>query len=520
MEEIVLNVPINSELVLNEESAVDKAQRTATKNKPLLTHLSPYYDASHKENLFNDFDVESLALHMLSTEGPKLLTGDIDGNGAVDMVLLGAAGDPDKLIVQNDRNKLILSDQPAIASDSIFESTCGLLYDLDGDGDQDLIIGSGGNDISKGIDALKLRSYINDGQGRFEKNNIITLPVIGNLSCISPIQLGSQRALFFGAQAVPGNYGLTPRNFLLLEQTKGFWRDITPQELGQLGMVTDAQTTDIDNDGDDDLVIVGEWMPIAIFENDGNRLVFKENVPNSSGLWQSISAADIDNDGDIDFILGNWGTNSKLSASQSKPLSMFVNDFDKNGKSENIMLWYAPEDDAPALFAAKRDLTGQLPSLKKKILKNKDYSDITFEELFDRETINQSLRLQVTELRSSKLINKGNFNLELGPLPKEAQRSVVFASHLIDVNNDNILDLVIGGNMYGLKPEIGRMDSSYGLVLIGDGTGVFKALNKEQSGLYSKGEIRDIKQIPSKNGVNILAIARNNSELDLYKIND
>lgn len=520
LEEVLKEVPINSELVLNEESAVDLVKSNDIDQKPLISHLSPFAAARHKENLFNDFDNESLALHMLSTEGPELLTDDIDGNGTTDMILLGAAGDPDKVLLQNDQNQLVLSYQPEIENDSIFESTCGILYDLDGDGDQDLIIGSGGNDMTKGIESVRLRSYINDGLGNFTKNNIITLPVAGHLSCISAIQLGSQRALFFGARSVPGNYGLTPRNFLLLEQSLGFWRDITTQDLGQLGMITDAQSADIDNDGDQDLLVVGEWMPITIFENNGSRLALKGTVSNSSGLWQSINTGDIDNDGDVDFILGNWGTNSKLQASQAKPLTMFVNDFDKNGKPENILLWYAPEDETPSLFAAKRDLTGQLPSLKKKILKNKDYSVSRFEELFDKNIIDQSLRLQVTELRSSILINHGNFSLDLDPLPDEAQRSVIFAADLIDLNKDKILDLIIGGNLYGLKPEIGRMDSSNGLVLLGDGTGSFSALSKEISGLYTKGEIRDIKSISTRSGVSILAIARNNNQLDLYRIND
>lgn len=519
-QQILTDVNINSEIVLEEESAVDEVKNSTLKEEALFFKLKIKSPPAHRENLFNDFDHERLTLHMLSTEGPKLLTGDLDANGTLELVLLGADGDEDKVLFQNSQGDWQKSVQPILARDSIYESTCGILYDLDNDGDKDLIIGSGGNDLSKGIDFVKIRSYLNDGNALFKENTTIVLPAAANLSCIKPIQLGEKRALFFGARAVPANYGLTPRNFLLLEQSPGFWRDITDQDIGQIGMITDASVDDIDGDGDEDLLVVGEWMPVTIFENNGRRLMLKGSVPNSSGLWQSIESADLDKDGDVDFILGNWGNNSKLKASKEKPLTMFVNDFDNNKKPENILLWYAPEDETPSIFAAKRDLTGQLPQLKKKILKNKDYADIKFEDLFDQNMINASMRLQVTDLRSSLLVNQGNFGFFLQDLPLEAQRSVVFASEAGDFNGDGHTDLILGGNLYGLKPEIGRMDSSCGLVLLSDGKGSYHALSKEQSGLYIKGEIRDIKTIDSKKGKKLLIFARNNDNLEFYKVNE
>lgn len=221
----------------------------------------------------------------------------------------------------------------------------------------------------------------------------------------------------------------------------------------------------------------------------------------------------------MDIICGNWGKNSKLKASPEQPLKMFVNDFDQNKKTEFLITWYGPEDDYPSLFPSKRDLTAQLPHLKKTILKNHQYADSKLEDLFDEEVLASSLAKEVNNLQTGVFLNTGEFQFKFIPLPDEAQLAPIFAVLPLDINKDGNMDLVIGGNLYALKPDIGRMDSSLGTVLIGDGEGGFKALSRLESGLYLKGEIRDLKSITTADGKELILAARNNNEIQVYEIN-
>ena len=498
----IADVAIDQETTIVESENSDDCEilgRNEHEHATLLTEVSSDKNnqAFHSENLFNDFDIENLMPHMVSTEGPEVLVGDLNGDDREDYIILGASQDEDKVFIQSDRGEFALMEQPDLTKDQRLESTSGHLIDLEKDGDLDLLIGSGGNDPAFGYGEHILRTYRNDGTGRFTRDLSNGLKAIGNFSVIESFELTSQsRAIFLGGRMVPGNYGLDPRNYLFREVGPGQWTEITNRTTGQTGMVTDAAAFDIDGDSDDDLIIVGEWMPIKIFENMDGQLQLSQEVPNSDGLWQSVMVMDANQDGLQDLILGNWGTNSKLQASPDKPLRMYVSDFDKNSKSECIIEWYAPKDGKASLFAVKNDLTEQIPQLKKAILKNYDYAQAELSDLFTREQINSSLQKKVTNLNSSILLNRGKFDFEMMPLPLEAQFAPVFALAKLDVNQDGLEDIILGGNMYGLKPEIGRMNSSNGLVLLNEREG-FEATNRSESGLFVKGQIRDIKPLES-----------------------
>ena len=178
------------------------------------------------------------------------------------------------------------------------------------------------------------------------------------------------------------------------------------------GMVTDATWADSDGDGDKDLVVVGDWMAITIFQNDNGVIENSISIPNSEGWWNRVEAADLDSDGNVDFVLGNWGLNTKFKASLSKPLTMFVNDFDDNGKSEFIINWYAPLDNRAYPFVSKTELTTQLPALRKSILKYGDYANKTYDSLFSSEIRSRSLAYKAYYLSNAVLWNnKGSFQL-------------------------------------------------------------------------------------------------------------
>ena len=372
--------------------------------------------------------------------------------------------------------------------------------------------------ISKEASSSPSGFFRNDGKGNLTMENEALPPIIGNFACIEASDFDGDGFvdLFFGARAVPGNYGLPPRSFLLANEG-GKWRDASLESLAGIGMVTDATWTDIDNDQDEDLVVVGDWMEIHIFRNDHGNLNLYTRVNNTHGWWRSVEAADLDHDGDQDLVVGNWGLNSKFTASPTRPLTMFVNDFDLNGKSEFIINWFSPLDDKPYPFATKMDLMSQLPHLRKQNLKYEEYAKQNYESLFPAEVRSNAISYTANNLQSGILWNdEGQFNFEA--LPKEAQVSPVYGIALNDFNRDGHLDIWLGGNFYGLKPQVGRQDASRGVYYSGLGGRNFKHIPNIESGIFVKGEVRDAKVL-DVNGEQMLLIARNNESLLAYRFN-
>ena len=472
-------------------------------------------DTRHYENQYNDFNQEILLTNMLSTEGPRIIIGDVNNDKLEDFILLGAAGDPDKLFIQNTNDTFVFKESSSFKKDAGFESTCGAFLDHDGDGDMDLMIGAGGNEDQPNINFI-VRFYKNDGQGNFlvDPSNIPQL--IGNFSTleVEDYDDDGDPDVFLGARNIPGNYGLPPQSYLL-RNDNGIWTDVAAPSLGNVGMVTDATWADVDNDNDNDLMVVGNWMAIHIFKNEKGVITDPLIISDSQGWWNRIEPADLDKDGDTDFVVGNWGLNTKFKASRAKPLTMFVNDFDNNGKSEFIINWYPPLDSNSYPFAPKSELTSQLPGLRKTILKYNDYALKTYDSLFRPEVREKSISYEVNYLESAILWNdRGNYSLSA--LPIAAQVSPVFGILADDLDGDGNLDIWLGGNFYSLKPQVGRHDASRGVLLKGDLNKTFTYQPQERSGLYVEGEVRDVAMINSKKS-NRLLVARNNNSILIFQ---
>ena len=267
---------------------------------------------------------------------------------------------------------------------------------------------------------------------------------------------------------------------------------------------------DIDSDGDKDLVVVGDWMAIHIFKNDNGTFQNESTIPNSNGWWNRIEAADLDGDGDQDFVLGNWGLNTKFKATPERPLTMYVNDFDNNGKSEFIINWYPPLDSIAYPFSTKPELTSQLPALRKQILRYEDYGNKTYDSLFSPEIRSKSLRYEANYLQSAILWNN-NGSFELEALPLEAQFSPVFGIVADDLDEDGKMDIWLGGNFYALKPQVGRHNASKGVYLKGKGGRSFTYISPRESGIKVEGEVRDAGVI-QVNGSKHLIVGRNNAK--------
>lgn len=515
--QVLKDVKVNQEQVVNQAQASAVFIENDKETQPLFKNVTEAVikgNHTHRENEYNDFDHERLMPRKLSTEGPKIVTGDLNNDGLEDILILGAYGDPDKLFFQ-DRNGESFEEQiqPNIRKDSIFESTCAAMLDLNGDGFLDIIVGSGGNEYKRGADAHILRYYENDGKGNFNRIEDRLPPILGNFSVIlaEDFDKDGDPDIFLGCRIVPGNYGLIPKSYLFRNDGYGKWANLTSESLQGVGMVTDAIWSDYDNDSFKDLIVVGDWMPVTIFKNLGTKLDEPIELDGTHGWWTSVKSADLNHDGGQDLVLGNWGLNTKFKASIERPITMHVKDFDQNEKGEFVINWYPPLEEKAYPFHSKADLTSQMPMIRKRAVKYEDYATKTYEDLFTAEQRGNTLDHKATFLESAILWNNCDSKFLLEPLPIEAQISPVFAIIVEDLDDDGNEDLFLAGNFYGLKPEVGRHDSSNGVYLKGDGRGKFSFISNQKTGLDMKGEVRDAKLLKTSTGKQTIVFVRNNA---------
>jgi len=367
---------------------------------------------------------------------------------------------------------------------------------------------------------------LNDGKGNFSKANGAIPDIFLNASCIKPADFDGDGDvdLFIGARVEARKFGLNPQSYLLRNIGNARFENATDEVMpvSTIGMVTDAVWADFNGDKLLDLVVVGEWMPITFLENKNGKLTVNKQIEikNSEGFWNSITADDFDNDGDIDFVAGNWGQNSYLKPTENEPITMYVKDFDNNGSLDPIICVYrtSPAGER-ALYplASKDEMTSQLPHLRKKYLKYKDYATATIHDVFSEDTLKGALVKNAYQFSTSYLENKGKNGFEMTALPIEAQFSVAFALQTGDFDGDGQKDILLAGNFDSVTPLLSRYDASVGLLLKGNGKGKFASVSPLQSGFVSRGECRDMQFIKLANGKTAVLLMRNNDILQVLE---
>jgi hypothetical protein len=485
-------------------------------------------DFIHQENEFDDFAREILLPHRQSTLGPALAVGDINGDNLDDFYLGGAHLQVGALYVQKENGQFrrILEGAPSDELDVYHEDLGAQFFDADGNGSQDLFIVSGGGEIPIKDAKLRDRFYINatnnkQGVRFFKVNALDTMLTAGNVIRAADLTGDGRKELFIGGAARPGTYPYPERSYVLQLQGNKYV-DITEQvnqDLKKPGIVKDAVWTDINGDGAQDLVIVGEWMAVRAFLNDGSGQLIEQSeelgFKDTEGWWYSVEAADVDGDGREDLIVGNVGLNTKFTASPKKPFHVFADDFDQNGIVDIVL---SKEYKGKLVPARGRECSSdQMPFIKEKFPTYEDFALAELDDIYGDDKLESALHEQVKTFTSTVFLNRAD-GFEARALPNLAQISPIMGIEVLDVNQDGNLDIIAAGNMYNTEVETPRYDAGNGVVLLGDGTGNFQALDVHESGLYAPKNVKDIAILKANGQPRYLLVANNDDKPQLFQI--
>jgi len=521
------NIEVDQMITLYNDQAEEEKLENRSEYNPIFRSWTgdTSYFLMHRENDNNDFKKQPLLPWLLSTQGPYLAIGDVNKDGLEDLFMGGAKGYPGKLYFQDRNHTFEEQELFCFQRDANCEDLDVLFLDVDLDDDLDLYVVSGGNEFSISSPEYQDRLYLNNGKGFFSKaeNHLPEMLTSGSCVKIADMDRDGDPDLFIGGRLTPGLYPISPRSYILENDGTGHFRDVTElknEALSNPGMVTDACWVDFNGDGLSDLILVGEWMPVRLFQNTGSELLEitdQKWKDGSYGWWNRIESGDFDEDGDVDFILGNFGLNSEIKASVKEPVTIYVQDFDNNGELDAVMCQYINGKNYP--IYSRDDLATQVEEINSKYPDYKSYADQTLSDIFSNETLREALVLKATNFSSSYLENKGNNQFELFKLPLQAQLSPVYGIQTGDFNEDGFLDVILAGNFFGLRIKFGRYDANKGLLLTGDGRGQFKEVPGVESGLEINGEVRDMAVIKMSSDKEILIFSRNNEKALLYDIN-
>ena len=478
-------------------------------------------DYEHQENIVNDFQNEVLLPHKMSQLGPFMSKADVNNDGIEDLYISGSRGFSGAMYVQNSEGEFTKIRGPWAAQKEM-EELGSSFVDVDNDGDMDLYVVSGSNEFKFDSPLLQDQLYINDGSGNFENVTDKWLPRMqtsGQNVTVGDYDNDGDQDIFIGGKQTPGYYPFAPRSYLLENNGEEFI-DVTEKSVDLMGpgMITESVFSDFDQDGDLDLVCVGEWMPVSFFENNDSKF---ENVTDtynpkkSVGWYMSISTGDFNQDGRDDYIVGNIGANNKFHPSEQYPLEIYCHDFDENGTYDIVLGKYQNGVCYPV--RGRQCSTEQMPFIQEKFPTYGDFAVSDLERIYGAEALSKALHYSANNFKSIVLLSDEKNGYSQQILPNEAQFGPINSSVVIDVNDDGALDIVAAGNNFSAEVETIRYDSGRGSVLINDGSGKFAALSPSESGFLIRDDCKDLLAITIKGSINILSVS-NLSRVKQFKL--
>jgi hypothetical protein len=518
-QQVLRNVEPDQLLTLQEKEA-DAPYIPSKPHAPVFEEVKAPVNFVHQKSTINDFKRQPLLINPLSFSGPCLVKADVNGDGLEDIYAGGGQGQAGILYLQQRNGSFTPKPTPAFEADMMSEDVDAVFFDANKDGKEDLYISSGGyhNYMPEDV-LLQDRLYLNDGKGNFTKaaDALPAMPTSTGSARSTDINGDGYMDLFVGGRVIPGRYPETPRSYILMNDGTGKFRDMTASvapALQHIGMVTDATWHDLNGDNKQELLVVGEWMPVTVFKNTNGKLTDATNAyfeKEYRGWWNKLLVGDFNQDGKPDLVIGNLGLNSQCKATDQQPAELYYKDFDDNGSVDPILTFYMQGKSYP--YVTRDELLDQISIMRTRFTDYKSYADATLQDIFTAEELKGAGHLSANHLKTSYFESDAKGRFRERQLPVEVQYSPVYAITALDYNGDGKQDLLFGGNISQARLRFGKYDANYGILLQGNGKGEFTYMPQARSGLRVKGDVRSILSVN-----NTLLFSMNQQNVKAYKL--
>jgi len=495
--QVLKNVQANQTLVLEEKNASIKTN-LVIQNKTFFSEITSPIISIQNKTTHNDFKRQPLLTNSQSFISPIMIKGDVNKDGLEDIFVGGSYSKSSELYIQSSSTSLQFTKKPfpsnpnADVSDAVF-------FDANGDGFQDIYVAYGGyGNFTENDPNLQDQLFLNNGKGDFQLSPSALPVMLTSTGCVrvADINGDSKPDLFVGSRVSVGKYPNIPRSYVLINEGKGNgssprFKENTPEELKYIGMLTDAAFVDLNKDKKQELVIVGEWMPITVFENENGKLVDKTEKyfdRKLSGWWNKLTVEDLNGDGSPDLLVGNLGLNSQTKAKDKQPIELFYKDFDDNGSIDPILCTYIQAKSYP--YLTRDELLEQVPTKRPKFTSYESYSNATMTDIFGEDELKDAKKLVANYLKTVLLTQNAQGKFEEKALPIEVQFAPIYTITITDYDQDGKKDLILCGNLNKSRLKFGKYDANFGLLLKGDGKGQFVSIPQSQSGFNLQGDVR------------------------------